>query len=385
MTSAFASSPQIPSHGGQLRRISNQFGIRAEELLDFSVNINPDGPPESVLTALRKALSDSASLTAYPDLDYFQLKQSVADHCNIPVNCVSVANGFVPLLQAALSTLRPERCLLPVPAFGEYRSSLQQASIKVTPFPLEEHGFRYDPNHLFEALHPHTRLGERCAILLANPQNPSGALTSSELMLDLVQRASKLGIIVLLDEAFIDYEPSQSLTQRAPSLPNLVVFRSVTKFFAIPSFRVAYAVSTADSADRISGAIAPWSISTLASDGVLAALSDIGFEARSREANTVRRLDLEAQLAELGLGTYASGANFLLVRLPAPSDGHQIWQDLITSERVLTRFCGNFEALSLNHLRVCVRTPQDNSHLVASLRRVIDRHSDEIRGWPSHD
>ncbi len=369
-----ASSGLTPSHGGQLREVSTRFGIPAEDILDFSVNINPEGPPESVLAALESAISDRASLAAYPDLEYLDLKQSIATHADIPVDCVSVANGFVPLLRASLRTIRPQCCLLPVPAFSEYRSSLQQAGIEVTPYPLEARGFQYDPDHLFEALHRHTRLGERCAILLANPQNPSGTLSFADRMLDLVQRAAKLHIDVLLDEAFIDYAPSESLTQSAPSLPNLVVFRSVTKFFAVPSLRVAYAVSCPERAHRITGAIAPWSISTLASEGISAALSDESFPLRSREANTILRLEFEAQLAALGIATYASAVNFLLLRLPADLDAHSIWRDLITSERVLTRFCATFEGLSPNHLRVSVRRHEDNQSLVAALRRVIEHH-----------
>ncbi len=371
-------NPQTPSHGGQLREIASHFGIPAQEILDFSANINPDGPPPSVLAALQNAISDPASLTAYPDLDYFDLKQSIAAHAGIPASCVSVANGFVPLLQAALAALRPGRCLLPVPAFSEYRSSLGQIGVSVIPFPLEEHGFRYDPDRLFEALLPHTRPGERSAILLANPQNPSGALASASRMLDLVQRAARCNITVLLDEAFIDYEPSHSLTQSAPSLPNLIVFRSVTKFFALPSLRVAYAVSSRQLAPRISAAVAPWPISTLAGEGVAAALADSGFQLQSRTNNTGRRFALETQLVQSGIAVYSSAANFLLLGFPPAHPAQRIWQDLITSERILTRSCLNFEGLSPNHLRVAVRTTSENARLAASLNRVLNRVPDRV-------
>ena len=138
-----------PSHGGQLPRIAARFNIPIERLIDFSANINPEGPPASVLAALHRALEDPATLTNYPDLDIQALKQSITDHLNqdavilsaaknlgssseaagslrapsirsltpngwevssppatsITPQNLSIANGFVPLLEATIRTL----------------------------------------------------------------------------------------------------------------------------------------------------------------------------------------------------------------------------------------------------------------------------------------
>jgi threonine-phosphate decarboxylase len=378
-TNRVTSSPltelHLPAHGGQLRDISRHFGIPEEHLLDFSVNINPDGPPPSVFPALQRAVSDPGSLASYPDLEYLALRKSIGAHLNVTADCIFVGNGFIPLLQATLRTLGTHCCLLPVPAFSEYRASLQQAGMKVIPWPVESHGFRCDPTELLDTLERQTKLGKRCIILLANPQNPSGALTPAHLLNDLVNGAAQSQTTVLLDEAFIDYAPSESLARHAPSLPNLIVFRSVTKFYAIPSLRVAYAVGSPRNAQRITRFISPWSISTLAADAASAALSDLGFAEQARERNATRRLCLASQLALLGLHIYPSGANFLLLRLPSALGAETVWRNLIAREHVLTRSCANFESLSPNHLRVSVRRTAENTRLVEALRRVIDRHS----------
>jgi threonine-phosphate decarboxylase len=247
--------------------------------------------------------------------------------------------------------------------------------MEVIPWPVESHGFRCDPTELLDTLERQTKLGKRCVILLANPQNPSGALTPSNLLSHLVNGAAQSQTTVLLDEAFIDYAPSESLVRHAPSLPNLIVFRSVTKFFAIPSLRVAYAVSSPRNAQRIAQVISPWSISTFAADGAATALSDLGFAEQARERNAKRRLRLASQLGQLGLHVYPSGANFLLLRLPSTPGAETVWRDLIAAEHVLTRSCANFESLSPNHLRVSIRRTADNTRLVEAFRRVIDRHS----------
>ena len=60
-----------------------------------------------------------------------------------------VANGFVPLLEATLRALKIRSCLLPVPAFVEYRRTLERAGVEIVPYALRpESSFRYDPTKL---------------------------------------------------------------------------------------------------------------------------------------------------------------------------------------------------------------------------------------------
>ncbi len=373
MTENPSSRPPVPAHGGQLRAIARQFGAPAEKLLDFSVNINPDGPPPSVINVLRGALSDAESLTAYPDADYELLKQAIGARLQVPTKCVLVANGFVPLLQAALKVLGAQCCVLPVPAFSEYRRSLEQAGMEVISCPLEPLGFQYAPDVLLTQLRQQGAVHRHCLLLIANPQNPSGALASADLLLHLVDDAARYGVTVLLDEAFIDYAPAQSLGQHAASLPNLIVFRSLTKFFSIPALRVAYAISAAELAGQIASALPPWPVGTLAAEAGTAAIAELSFATQSQEANARRQHELACALAKLGLSTYPSHTNFLLLKLPQNLDAGAVWRDLIVEHHVLTRSCSNFESLSAPHLRVAVRTSEENDRLVAALAQVLSQ------------
>jgi threonine-phosphate decarboxylase len=362
------SKQYTPPHGGQLRQVAARFGIAADHILDFSANINPDGPPLSVFTALHDAIANPANLAAYPDLEYSELKQSIGAHTGVPIDCISVGNGFVPLLQAALRITNIERCLLPVPAFSEYRISLEQAGIRVTPYPLEPMGFLYEPATLLDAIH---RQPSCDALLLANPQNPSGALCEPQALLDLVKRAANLGVTVLLDEAFIDYAPHGSLIQASDQHENLILFRSVTKFFAIPGLRVAYCVSHRNRSSFIHGNLAPWSVTTLAANAVRAALADGEYQERARSNNRQRRERLIADLTDIGLEIHPAYANFVLARLPEHIDATTLWSDLITHEHILARSCANFEGLTTNHLRLAVRNEEDNQRLAKALKRRI--------------
>jgi len=359
---------RLPLHGGQLRQIAEWSGVSAEKLLDFSANINPDGPPPSVMAAAQRAFDNPTTLVNYPDLQLTELKQVIAESNGVELENIAVANGFVPLLEATLRALPIKRCLLPVPAFNEYRKTLESALVAVIPHQIASgESFSYISDLILEAL-----LDNGCdAILLANPQNPSGTLCDSDQMLRLMEMTREHGITVLLDEAFIDYCPAHSLTQQAPKQRNLIVFRSVTKFFAIPGMRVAYAVSNSSNARTLNHSIAPWPITTVAANIACAALYDDAYAEESRSTNERRRLWLEEQFKSLRIQTYSSATNFLLLRFPAEVNVGTLWEKMIVEEQIVLRSCTNFEGLALGHLRVAVRTEVENGRLIDGLKRVL--------------
>jgi threonine-phosphate decarboxylase len=355
-------------HGGQLRQIADRFGIPLSELLDFSANINPEGPPPDVLSCLRASLdnpldnplSNPAIIANYPDLDELELRRALAGYAGIRPENVAVANGFVPLLDATLRVLNIRRCLMPVPAFVEYRRTLERSRVEIIPHVLEaDSGFDCHACDLFK---------DSCdGILLANPQNPSGILSSRDQLLRIAQEASERNVFVLLDEAFIDYCPETSLAGEINRCPNLMVFRSVTKFFGMAGLRVAYAVANAELCKQIQESIAPWSITSLASLAARIAVRDEAYARQAIALNTMRRDQMHAALGKLGIRVYPSAANFLLLRLPSSIDCQQLWERLIRERRIVLRNCANYEGLGDGHLRAAVRTETNNEQLIDAL------------------
>ena len=355
-----------PIHGGQLELLANHFKVDPSKLLDFSANINPDGPPASVMQALRKGLEDASSLTQYPDLEQSALKRAVAASVARHQAEVSIANGFVPLLEAALRALPISSCLLPMPAFNEYRPALMRAQIDVVPYALSaSSGFMYDTAAMLSA--------EQDAVLLANPQNPSGALASVGHMLQLIQVAADKNMYVLLDEAFIDYVPEDSMAPYTNRYPKLILFRSVTKFYGIPGLRVAYCLSQASTAVLINAHLPPWPVSNLASTAVQAALGDEPYAERARRVNRERRARLFNGLSVLKLDPQRGAANFLLFRLPTTVEPAAFWKAMIVHHRIVLRSCENYVHLPSGYLRTAVRDDVDNERLLRALADELSR------------
>jgi threonine-phosphate decarboxylase len=354
-----------PLHGGQLREIADRFGIPESELLDFSANINPDGPPTAVLPGLRASLDDASALINYPDLNEVKLRLSLAHFVGVQSESVAVANGFVPLLEAALRNLRVQKCLVPVPAFVEYRRALERSRVEMISHVLQsDSDFNCDPSDLFA--------GSWDAILLANPQNPSGVLFSRDKICQIVSLASERNIRLLLDEAFIDYSPEASFASEVERFPNLIVFRSVTKFFGMPGMRVAYAAAPPDVCERMMESIPPWSITTLASLAVGIAVRDESYRRREVILNGERRRRMQTAIRKLGIHVYPSAANFLLLRLPGCVDCGRLWDRLVREHFIVLRHCSNYEELDGGHLRAAVRTDPENERLINALRSELE-------------
>jgi threonine-phosphate decarboxylase len=351
-------------HGGDIATAVERYGGDAHRFLDFSANINPLGPPEAVLAFLREYASDTRMLTAYPDPAYRSLRGVISARENVPVESLVVANGAAALFDAIVRALRPRSCLVPSPSFSEYARALHAARVPVLPFALDrEADFTLDPTRFREALEQHRP--DLC--ILTNPHNPSGSLVEARDLRAIVSQASALNVTVAVDEAFIDYTPDQTLARDALAAPNLIVIRSLTKFYGMPALRVGYAVSSPLISQAISAQLPSWPISTIAAEAAALALEDPVYPKRTRALNERRRATLSQALSALGFHCCPSHANFVLMRMSRPST--PLAHRLASEHHILVRDCESYDSLAgAGYLRVAVRNEPDNEALLAALR-----------------
>ena len=344
-------------HGGKVYEAARRWGVEAHEVLDFSANINPLGPPQTVLSAIENALTP-ASLRVYPDAHNF-VSAIAEKHLLMPDEIV-VGSGAASLIFAIIHALSPKRVLILEPAFVEYLRASAVVNAQVTTALLtEDGGFAPD----FASLVHDVTERQFDLVILNSPHNPTGALYPRDAMLSLIDAAEEHNTAVLLDEAFIDYASQESLVSLAPTKSHLIVLRSLTKFYATPGIRIGYTVSNAKLAAKIKGQIDPWSVSTVALEAGCAALAEDEFGTESCRVNTIAREEFASALRGIGLEVFPSAANFLLAKLPHGSGGDlQSW---LGSERILIRRCDSFHGLSDEFIRMAVRFASDNERLVS--------------------
>jgi threonine-phosphate decarboxylase len=362
------SSGFIPAHGGQLRELAERFGVSEASLIDFSVSINPLPPNDSVIDTLCELVRARKILTSYPDSEYRDLREAIAVYAGVDANTIVVGNGVMSLLAAALRALRISRCLILLPGFGQYRQVLAASGADASALTLRaEEEFTVDR----ESVLAYLKSTSAQALLFANPHSPSGRLMLATELTEHQRAASDLGVTTIVDEAFIDYAPEESLTQAVANSHNLIVLRSLTKFFAIPGLRVGYAVVHPEVRATLEPCMPAWSVSSIAAEAARLALSDRTLITAARVTNAVERNWLANQLQELGLRVFPSEANYLLLRINEDLNGYEVWLRLIVQHQVVIRACSNFEGLDEHYFRVGVRTRTENRLMVAALAHVL--------------
>ncbi|MBC6420474.1 MAG: threonine-phosphate decarboxylase [Hormoscilla sp. SP5CHS1] len=360
-TSTTQETPKTPVHGGDLVWAAALAGCSAEELLDFSANINPLGPPETARAAITAHLD---SLKAYPDPDYQQLRQALAQMHQLPPEWIIPGNGAAELLTwVAWSLSRLEATYLVTPAFGDYWRALRAFNVKVLECPLSAVSGRWSLAWNFGSQ------TLQKGLLLNNPHNPTGRLWIREEICSILDRFA----LVVVDEAFMDFLPpdqEQSLIPVVRDYPYLVIVRSLTKFYSLPGLRLGYAIAHPDWLQQWRAWRDPWPVNTLAAAAGVACVGDTQFQQQTWSWLPPTRYDLFGGLGSLpGLQPFPSAANFLLVESDYPSS--QLQSALLLHYQLLIRDCLSFSELGDRYFRVAVRSAADNQRLLSSLADLL--------------
>ncbi len=368
-----------PTHGGNLAWAAALAGCSPSLILDFSASINPLGPPKSAIAAIQTQLKD---LVSYPDPYYHQLRESLSQlHPTLTPDWILPGNGSAELLTWAgreLSELE-ETCIF-TPAFSDYQRALKAFDAKVWEYPLlDRETGEWAANPLPYSLLPQrsdrrevTLSSDRSSdrgLLLNNPHNPMGQLFDRETILPLIKQFA----LVVVDEAFMDFLPpdqQQSLISVVQDYENLVILRSLTKFYSLPGLRLGYCIAHPERLRRWQQWRDPWPVNVLAAAAATAVVQDKAFQEQTWNWLPSARSHLFDGLASLpGLQPYQSAANFLLVQSERSTS--QLQEKLLKHSQILIRDCLSFPELGERYFRVAVRTQADNQRLLEGLAAIL--------------
>jgi histidinol-phosphate/aromatic aminotransferase/cobyric acid decarboxylase-like protein len=327
-----------------------------------------------------------SSLTAYPDPDYGELRTALGEALNVDPDWILPGNGSAELLTwAAWDLSKRTATYLVTPAFGDYWRALSAFGAKVLKCPLDLQLLDAAPVRRLvtddlsvsnrSLVSPSFRLPVPLALdaerglLLNNPHNPTGLLFGREAILPYVKQFG----MVVVDEAFMDFLPpseQETLIDAVEEFPNLVILRSLTKFYSLPGLRLGCAIAHPDILRRWQLLRDPWPVNALAAAAAAAVVRDTVFERQTWDWLPVARRELFEGLANLpGLQPIAGAANFLLVE--SSMSVSLIQKSLLERHRILIRDCLSFPELGDRFFRVAVRSRAENLRLIAGLAEVI--------------
>ncbi len=349
------------THGGNLRQLAKSSGFAVADILDFSANINPLGPPEWLRPLVSRQL---ASLVHYPDPDCEELRQAAAARYGVKAAEVMAGNGSTELLHLLARAVPARRAVVPVPAYADYALAAELAGIPVEKILLpEENDFR----PAAEEIAPHLQAHD--LVLLGQPNNPTGLLWNAGELRRLARKCPAVTFVI--DEAFADFVAGMdSLTRRRP--PNVLVLLSLTKFFAVPGIRLGLAIADAAVLARLRAIMPPWTVNALAQAIGAAALGDEEYAARTGSYVREVREGLVGELRSFaGLYIYPGTANYLLVKITRSGlDAPGLARKLLR-RGIAIRVCDNFAGLDKRFFRIAVRTAEENERLGQALREIL--------------
>jgi cobalamin biosynthetic protein CobC len=280
-------------HGGRLREAAARFGIPRQDWVDLSTGINPNGWPVPDLPG---------TLWARLPEDMDALEETAARFYGatevLPVAGSQAAILALPLLRT------PGRVGVPEVGYQEHAQAWQRAGHTLVRLP------EVNPEG-----HPGDDLERLDVLVVINPNNPTGRRWPVQTLLDWHARLAARGGWLVVDEAFMDTTPEDSLAAYSDR-PGLIVLRSLGKFFGLPGARVGFVLGSADLQARLRSQIGPWTLSGPARFVAQLALADADWHAETR--SSLRRAS--AGLADLlgGHGLTPSGGTdlFQWVRTP---------------------------------------------------------------------
>jgi len=335
------------------------------EVLDFSTNVNPLGPPPRLAELGVLTLS---LLQRYPDDLVLRARQRLAEVHRVAAENILLGAGATDLVYLLPRALRPRRALTLAPCPRHYWRAAEQVGADVEGLMASaERAFAPDISALRE------RLSGVDLVWLASPNDPTGTVLDRQEMLDLTLAYPRTVFVV--DEVHIEYlRDHTDRTLLAPGMPpNLVVLRSFSNFYAVPGLRLGYLGAQAEMVKRLETVARPWSVHSLAAAAVPLLLEDDSYGVRTRQVVEEERDFLVRAVSEIpGLRAYRTAANFLLIqhtRHGAP--GVQHLREDLRAKGLLVRDGAGFRGLDGSYIRITIRTRPENERFVTVLRAAM--------------
>ena len=262
-------------HGGRLRQAAQEYGIALKDWVDLSTGINPDTYPIPPIDPLcwQRLPEDNDGLEAAAAA-YYDSERLLA----------------LPGSQAAIQSLpllfKPMTIACVSPLYEEHPHAWEKAGHQLRRLPTLQRALSVmTPN-----------------VLLCNPNNPTANRLPRQALLDAADQLRRRGGWLIVDEAFADAEPENTVAALAggDEAPNLIVLRSLGKFFGLAGARVGFMFAVADKLEALRELIGPWAVPNPSRAVARHALEDTAWQAdaRARLAATSQRL--AGLLAPLG-------------------------------------------------------------------------------------
>ncbi|CAM8967845.1 unnamed protein product [Rhodiola kirilowii] len=337
--------------------LSTRLGRKPEEIIKLDANENPYGPPPEVF----EALGSLKFPYIYPDPESRRLRDALSEDSGLEADHILVGCGADELIDLIM------RCVLDPgdkivdcpPTFTMYEFDAAVNGAQVIKVPRTT-GFGLDVENITKVVHSE----KPKIIFLTSPNNPDGSIISDEVLLKMLE----LPILVVLDEAYIEFSGMESRMKWVKKYENLIVLRTFSKRAGLAGLRVGYGAFPMSIIEYLWRAKQPYNVSVAAEVAACAALQNPVYLETVKESLVKERDRLFNLLSQVPyLKPYPSHSNFILCEVTSGRDAKQLKEDLVKMG-VMIRHYSNKELKG--YVRVSVGKPEHTDALMEGLRRL---------------
>jgi len=356
--------PYIP--GKPITQMLRELGFTDAEVqqkvnstVKLASNENPNGPPPKAIAAMQEVVT---KVHLYPDGDCFELKQALAQEHGIQSKQLLIGNGSNEVLELIIRSFAGvgDEVIFSQRGFIVYALATTAAGAKGIAVP-EVDGFGHDLEGMLAAVTTQTKV-----VCIANPNNPTGSLLSTEALQSFLDRLPD-HLVVILDEAYFEYVADE-LEDSIHGLkhPGLVVSRTFSKAYGLAGCRVGYAVADAALLDVVNRFREPFNVNMMAQAAALGALQDKDWVLGHVQTCKQERAVLETALSTRNNLASSSFANFVLFKHDKSLDIVK----LLEKKGVIVRPLAPYGMVDV--LRVSVGTKEENQIFINKLDEVLE-------------
>jgi histidinol-phosphate aminotransferase len=347
--------------GRPIEEVARELGLPVDSIIKMASNENPLGPSPLAMAAIEKALTQ---LHLYPDGNAFYLKHKLAQKLGVtPAHLVlgTGSNEIIEFVSHAL--MRPgAEVIVSQYCFAIYPIMAKMFGAKVVTVPAHDYG--HDLEAMAKAVNSSTTV-----MFVANPNNPTGTLASTESLMKLVSAVPQ-NVLLVFDEAYIEFldKPADLVSLiRKGTNPNLLVMRTFSKIYGLAGLRLGYGIGDPEFVTALEKVRQPFNVNAVAQIGALAALDDGEHIHRARQTNAQGLKFWEQACKAMGLLYVPSAANFILIQT---GNGEQVFKEL-QKQGVIVRPMGGYQLPEF--VRISVGTPSENERCLAALKKVLGK------------
>ena len=357
---------ELNSKAGRTRQ-EMMAAVEVAELHKLSSNENALGPSPKAMAAVASCLNRLHEYDYRTD-DVF--REALSEHFNGEIESdqfVTTNSGLEVIELVMQGFLDPgDEVIISNPTFHVYEIFAEIMGCRVIDVPLDTETYGLNVSGILEAVGPGTRL-----VVVANPNNPTGAAVKKEEMDRLIEGLPK-DVVVLIDEVYYHFNELEDFPYANDYIKKgfpVIGMHSFSKAYGLAGIRLAYGFSSTEIAQYLQKLRRPFFINTMSMEAGLAALLDTEHIKATQELIHDQKHWLYNEFAQLGLRYWPSHTNFILVR---PNEDHEALIQRLLKHGVMVRSGDNNGAFSC--IRITIGLPEGNQALVKALKLELGRN-----------